>query len=246
MDLSSYLSDEFDTDDGASTRCSSPPGSPPHDMVTVTPNRYQKRLKKIRKKGPDSLIGFREREAERVRRYRLTLSEEKRKTANEKSKLRQRTYNARQKEAETNVPAKHLTRKEMEKQEQEKLGLRKYWRDKRRESRTRYKLKQAENACNECDTIEDLNIEEHDDNDDDASIQSISSPEKPSSSTRVAVHRLQKKLPKYASAWVRLLGGVVKSASPAKKEKLCKKAPLRSPTSAKSCESYGAVFRETF
>ncbi|MES9905398.1 MAG: hypothetical protein ABW168_22320 [Sedimenticola sp.] len=221
----------------------------PNSKYIASPDMYADRMNALERKG--ALSAYKVKEANRQQIFRASLSDEKRKSYNQKAALRMRKYRDKQKDKAMNDdPPRIVTRKEKKKDEEEKEMKRLYWRQKQKQSRglqteekkqlrlakarERYqtKLKKKKPLSTRINIDNEFGNEEVADN---ADIDY-----KSADSAKKAVHRCIKKLPLAPKKWLRVVGGILKRASPRKKTLLNSSKLLSSTTTKETKDRHMA------
>ena len=178
---------------------------------------YKHKLDAIRDKyGDESLKLFREREALRMKEFRLRMTQEQKETYREKAKIRQRKYVERQRKK-----MKPTTRSSANEHAELIEQKRKYWREKQREARQRRKERIQNEKSQKNTESENGNSEWESCNDNDSSVSIGPTVFESHNAKRQALHRVKKSLPSGNSKkWAEIMTNIIHTASPTKKRGL--------------------------
>jgi hypothetical protein len=166
--------------------------------------------------------------ADKSKTWRSNLTDDQRKTVNEKARIRQRKYRKRKKEKEAALSNTVKTRKEKEKEKKDLAAKRIYWREQKRKQRE----KKKDNPKRRRKSINHNHDDPPDDPPDSCPIYS-------SKAKSVALNRIEKHLPKDAQKWVAVMAQLLSKATPTKRKQLQSQCLLSTPSTAKrykACE----------
>jgi hypothetical protein len=193
-------------------------------IVKLPLSVYNKKLRKLEERG--LLDNFKKNEANRMAIHRDSMNDEQRKDYNSKSAARMRKYRERKEERKKMKPHKPLTRKELQTSEEKKADVRKYWKLKKREYRAKVteEGKEERRRNDRAEYKEQLAVSVTPPRKVDPLNEYLGTlPNMPDdflspAAQEKAIYRVKERLPSEPKKWLRVIGGLIKKASPRKKK----------------------------